>query len=860
MAPLFPIGMMVGAIMVPACVYSQNQLQYIRQDFQSGYFQGQRQNKLVYPSDFYDYARIRDDEFSETLKETWHDYSIFPGVAEEPGLCFINQPVYEYSSLEMSTPVNLPYSGVVELSDIKMGQSKSFPGIRKPENERSSVIKGSFLFYGHQITIDYDKLLIRSTTCSVSEDSVAGFWKTFSQSNSNLLVNQLMDYRDRMGLGDWGYFQLVKACSNHICRDIQWNSDQLTWGLMIRSGFDVRLAFNQRSTTVLFPSESVIFEKQFIMIGPMRFYLDRPMSNPLLVTCPNPFPAAERAIDLKFNKSLNFHGKLTSRVFNITRKNKKYRFALRVNPESIRFYTDYPKTDPAVYYGAPVSSQLKEDLLRQLYPILSQINKAEALTILQQFVQNEVTYVAAPKKGEAIPCRFAEQVIASNSGGDLGKAVFFAWLTRTLLGLPVVGLHFPGYYSTAVSFDEQMDGDSYNWNRAKYLIADPTFKNVPVGAVMPEIAGLTPQLIILPNCGSRPDNEGQIWNLAYKMGASRSGVDQDVLFDKQGRGLITGYFSTRRSNNPFVACFSERKELQWIRRFEGEGLAAPLFITKVNEDEIYIAGSFSGKFNMDGKTIESYPDRSSLLLAHFNPLGELVWMKRVPIDSTMENQRLNYTVSFDRTGNNISIQWSNEDLRNLMIGFHGVSTMGLTFTGSGNFGSSTGYPARQGDQGTVSAALVREFKRLKGNVHRDVSGVIAVMKYLEKSGNEVTGNQIQTFISTINPTFATTHPGLFTTLGRITLMKNEYGIITLKTSDHKSLLFNSIKIENWARFIVTDFENGDISIAAVSGFRNIGNPLTLILNKLLIDSSSGGIILDYDRDHTQKTIFLKPTL
>ena len=79
MAPLFPIGMMVGAIMVPACVYSQNQLQYIRQDFQSGYFQGQRQNKLVYPSDFYDYARIRDDEFSETLKETWHDYSIFPG-------------------------------------------------------------------------------------------------------------------------------------------------------------------------------------------------------------------------------------------------------------------------------------------------------------------------------------------------------------------------------------------------------------------------------------------------------------------------------------------------------------------------------------------------------------------------------------------------------------------------------------------------------------------------------------------------------------------------------------------------------------------------------------------------------------
>ena len=848
----FPVGMILGVTSFPSYLYSQTISQKPWEDFQSGVFTGQLHNKLVSSADFYEYARIRDDEFSETLEEIWHDYSISPGLSEEPGRSHINHPVYGNSNLEMSTPVNLPYTGVAEFPDLRFGQSKSFPRIRKPESDIYNALWGSFLFYGQPITVRYDKLLTLSTTASVSVDSVSGFWRSFSQSNSNRLVDQLMDYRDRMGLGDWGYFQLVKACSNHICKNIQWNSDQLTWALMIRSGFDVRLAFSQRSTTVLFPSETLIFEKQFIMIGTKRFYLDREMKSQILVTSPNPFPDTNGIIDLRFYKSLNFTGKLKSQTFIFEWNKKRYEFAFRINPEAVRFYSDYPKTDPAVYFGAPVSTTFKEDLLRQLYPLLSGFNKAEAATFLQQFVQYQFDYCFIPNK-DGMAARFAEELIAARSGDDRGKSVLFSWMIRILLRLPVIGVQFPGYYSTAICFDESMDGDSYTWKQNKYIIADPTFQNTPLGIMIPEFIGLIPRLIDFPNSGSFRNNDSGIWDLAYKMGARRGGASQNTIFNTQGEALITGYFSGKRFSTPFVASFSAAKTLQWIRKFEGEVNAISFALTKVNDDEIFIAGIFSGKLEMDGQTIEVSPQNKSLFLAQFNQSGELIWMKPVPADSSKRDQSLVYLVKSDRPGNNISMQWINEDARNIRTGFSGESETGLILMGSGDFNSLY----TSGSASDISGEANRSYTSLKGiTYHPKVAGISAVLKMVQKPGSEINGSQIQKFIRKNTPSFEAEFPVLFSSFGRIATLKNENGIITLGTTDYKSLIFGNLKVENGARFLSTVCENGDTSISCISGFENIRNPVNLPVNSLIIDSSSGNLILDYDHDHTLKTVSL----
>lgn len=856
LAFVFLVGIIIGLTSSISVGQSISELRKLWQSNNLSFLAERQKEKLFSSADFSEYSRTRDEEFAVYLREAWSDYSILGGIADEPRYLG-EQPVFDESDLNMNPPVNLPFSNIIGFSDYRKGQIKMIPRIRKPESDNFNSQKGLFRFYGQQISISYDKLLTLTKIGAFTEDSISVFWDSFARSNSNQLVDQLMDYRDLLGLGDWGYFLLVKATSSHIFADSFLNADLLTWALMIRSGFDVRIAFNQNSTSVLFPSENTIFSKQFVVIGKKRFYLDREMKSQLLVTCQNPFPDNTGMIDLNFSKSLNFAGTLIIRKFSVQWGNKNYAFSMRYNPGIIRFYKDYPQTDSYVYFGAPVSSTLKEDIMGQLYPVLSKMDRAEAGAFLQQFVQKYFAYSSKNQLDENYSSRFAEEVIASKSGDDRGKAVLFSWLVRILLRLPVVGVQFPGYFSTAVCYDAPLDGNYYYLNREKYYLTDPTFLNAPMGVTMPEFEGLTPQLIDLSSSFSQQGNALKIWELALKLGARKGGTNHDVVFDRHGRAFITGYFTNRSAYFPFVACFSQGNSLQWIRKFEGDGKAVAFAITKTGFDEIYIAGSFRGKIEMDGIEIQSEGNKPDLFIAQFNHEGDLIWLNKAGMGPTVENELLTYLVKFDRSGENIITQWSNEDERNIRNGFGNPSETGLCFTGSVSFMSGSVPFSWTGLKRDISNDVYYENNLLHDKKsHPKVSGILAVLKLLQKSGAEVTGVQLQNLITQHHPNFPVNNASLFSAIGQVELLKNENGIVSLQSIGSKPIQYSNLRIEDGARFNISVFGNGDLSAGIISGFHKVVMQVELPLNSLLIDSSSGNLIIDYDHDHTLKTVSL----
>lgn len=837
-------------------VYGQsaNDLQNLWQNDKLGYQADNQKLKLFTSADFHQYARIRDEEFAEYLKKAWHDYSILPGLSDEPRRSLVKQPVFNYSDLSITPSRNLAFSTLIDSDGNLSGSENVTPRIRKPELDDFATVHSTFLFYGQQISIRYDKLLTVTNYSSISEDSVSGFWIAFARSNGNLLADQLMGYRDLLGLGDWGYFQLVKAASNHIFINNPLCSDLLSWALMIRSGFDVRLAYNQKSTAILFPSENTIYSRQFVVIGQRRFYLDREMNSLLLVTYKDPFPDTDRMIDLRFHHSLNFKGKLSTNKFLYHWYNKDYEFTLRYNPLAVRYYNDYPETEAFIYFETPFSSAFKEDLFGQFYPMLSKMNKAEATAFLQQFVQREFAYPSVNQAKKINELRFPEEIVASKSGDDRSRAVLFSGMVRTILRLPVVGVQFPGHYSTAVSYDEPLEGDFYYWNHEKYIITDPTFLNAPIGAMIPGFEGLIPHLIDLCNSFSKPNEALEIWNLASKMGAKRGGSGHDVIFDQQGRALITGYFDSKNTCYPFVACFSQGKSLQWIRRFEGDRKAIAYAITKVNDDEIYIAGSFSGKLIMEGKEIESESD-ADLFIAQFDQNGELIWLKNAGIDFSGKDESLSYLVQSDRSGDNISVQFSNEDERNIKPGFVAFNESGLKLTGSGYSTPGMVPFSETITKANIQGEILKEYNLLIAKkCHPKIAGSIAVMKLLREPGAEVTGNQLQTLITRNIPSFPVNNASAFTVIGQIELLKNENGIVTLRTAGGKPIIISGLKLENGARFSLSVFGSGDLSVGVITGFQKIINQVILPLNLILIDYSSGNLMLDYDFDHTLKTV------
>ena len=850
------VALMIGFSSQFSNGQSINELRKLWQNDSYAFLNENRKDKLFPHLDFNRYVQMRDDEFAEYLSGTWYDYSISSGLSEGSLKHTVADPVFNLSDIVMNPPINLPYSNVIGINYSLANQVKVIPPrIIKQESDRFTAIKGMFRFYGQPISMNYDKLLVLSKINSLSKLSISEFWKSFSRANSDHLVDQLMDYRDLLGLGDWGYFQLAKAASNYIFSNSTLNADLLTWALMIRSGFDVRLAFNQDSTTVLFPSENSIYSKQFVVIGQKRFYLDREMKSQLLVTYQNPFPENVRILDLEFHKSLNFSGKLNIRKFFYTWNNRNYEFTLRCNPEVIRFYRDYPQTDPAIYFRASVTSTFKEDLLAQYYPILSRMDKAESIAFLQQFVQKKFAYSSADPIIEGSNGRFAEEVIATKSGDDRSKSVLFSWLIRILVQTPVIGVQFPGFYSVAVRIDKPLEGDFYYLNKERYYISDPTFINAPIGVSMTEFEGLTPQLLDLSSSSSQPDKATEIWKLAFKMGARRGGASQDVIIDQQGKSLIAGYFNDKDTYYPFIACFSQVNSLQWIRKFEGDGVAVAFAIAKISDDEIYIAGSFYGKIVMDNVSLES--DNADIFIAQFNRNGELIWMNRAGIDSTLRDESLNYTVKIDRSGTNISTQWSNEDNRNIKTGFGNVPDIGLYFTGSCSFTPGMVPIIWSSSNPDIPGIFLKEYNLLiRNQCQTNIAGVGALMKLLHKTSTGVTGRQLQMLVSRINPSFQINNVALFKAIGQIQQLKNENGIILLRTINNKPLIFDNMKFEDGARFNYSFFGNGDLSLEMLSGCQELVRQAVFQLNSLLFDVSTGNLIVDYDHDHTIKTISL----
>jgi len=258
---------------------------------------------------------------------------------------------------------------------------------------------------------------------------------------------------------------------------------------------------------------------------------------------------------------------------------------------------------------------------------------------------------------------------------------------------------------------------------------------------------------------------------------------------------------------------------------------------------------------MDEKELQSGSGKPDLFIAQFNQNGELNWMNKIGMDSTAENESLGYLVKFDRSGENLSFQWSDEDERNMRNGFTKPNETGLSFVGSGSFTTDMIPLARMSTKSDIFKDFNNEFnKQADKNSHPTVTGVLALMKMLQKSGTEVTGNQLLNLIIRYNPAFQVNNPLFFNAIGLVDHLKNENGIVVLKTIGSKTIQYGNLKLEDGARFNISVFDNGDLSVGIISGIQKVVMQVALPLNSILIDSSSGNMIFDFDHDHTLKTV------
>lgn len=564
-------------------------------DFQSFVNQNQQE---------YDrYAEEIDREFAAYLKQAWQEFALFAGVKPDTTpkpkiLPRFDQPVIRMTSKELSLKPESP-------APLEIPPVPTIPLLLKSSQPEAVVVPVGIDFYGSSIQFTIDPGLIIDFPETFTNEQIGEFWEAISLGNYSPLVNQLTDAKNQLNLNDWGYFLLV----NRLC--LQLNSSRnssrlMAWYLLTKSGYKIRVAYSNDLVYLLFPAANMIYGMKYFLIDQIKYYApDFPLDK--VSTYEKDFPEATRIMDLNIYHAMNIGERYEEHPFRITYKNNECSFTVKYNLNAVEFYKDYPLCELNVYFNATVSPELKESLLLALQPYLDNLSEPEAVGFLLNFVQNGFTYKTDQDQfNGAEKFFFPEEDFYYPYSDCDDRAVLFAYLVRELLDLKIIGVEYPGHVATAIHFPGFVEGDYIMWQDERYVIADPTYINAPVGMTMPGMSNEKARVIELVNEQNTALRYADIWEIVGTIGGKPGDNRQTVVTDSDGNSYVTGYFngslqfgnttltSVKGQNDVFIAAFNSTGTPLWASQAGGDRSDLGYNIAMDREGYLYVTGSFYG--------------------------------------------------------------------------------------------------------------------------------------------------------------------------------------------------------------------------------------------------------------------------
>lgn len=341
-------------------------------------------------------------------------------------------------------------------------------------------------FYGEKLLFPFvDEAPIFSS--SVSNSSIADFWMQFDQWVPVELFDAFINYSQQFQLNDWGTYRLMLSyCQSQFKNE----KTQLLalWSLLMKSGFDVRVAFNDKDIYLMMPFEHRVYGVPYFTLSSVRYYIYsiEGSASPGSVYCyDGKNTIADQVLSLELNNQPLFHSDSGKRVFSFSYGRKDYQFSLAFHQKIVEFLKDYPQSDMKYHFDGGVSYELRESVLAELAPYLEGKSEAEAANFLLHFVQKGFAYQTDQQQFGIEKWLFPDESVFYGISDCEDRSIFYSWLVENILGLPVIGLDWPGHVGTAVAFSDNIDGDSLIWRDRRYLICDPTYINSNIGMMMP---------------------------------------------------------------------------------------------------------------------------------------------------------------------------------------------------------------------------------------------------------------------------------------------------------------------------------------------------------------------------------------
>ena len=384
------------------------------------------------------------------------------------------------------------------------GESPSEPapgGIPEPTPEpapqAASTQAVEVAFLGHELRIQIPEAWADLKLKEAGKQGVADFWADFAKSEVGGVVEQLQEIRNRLALNDWGYLQVSHALARAVHEEEQ-TALATVWGLLLKSGYDARVGFQDDRLVLLYNSQQQLFDLPYFDLDGKRYYVFAPSRQvQKLTTYEGDYQGAEQNFAVAPKRAPKPADVSKTRTLRFQFDKRDYAIEVPVSPELVRYFDSIPQMAVAAYFRYQPRPQIQEALVGQLKEATDGMPRDKQVNLLLRFVQNAFEYETDQKQFGQENYLFPEETLFYPASDCEDRSVLFAFLVRQVLGLEVAVLDFPGHVATAVDLPATEQGAHVQLDGRSLIVADPTYINANAGMLMPDFRGEKPKVIPL---------------------------------------------------------------------------------------------------------------------------------------------------------------------------------------------------------------------------------------------------------------------------------------------------------------------------------------------------------------------------
>lgn len=445
-------------------------------------------------------AQDFDDQFKQFKSKDEQD---FEKAKQQQDSVFAKSIIDNWRAINLTAPIELPIAPKpeiqpeveedLELEDLEHKFIDTQPRLMRSFNpatlEYNQVyepeLEKEFSFYGEPVKVNYSSKFLLVNTLNVKDQyGFAKAWQVLAKLPYQSVIKALYEKREELRLPDYGYLLLMDNFLSQL--DISSSTKEICkWFLLVKSGYIARIGLIEGTPTLVLGSYGKIYGKRFYSSSGINYYIMSDKKGKLESYLTDS-DEEDNAFDFAISTEIKLPLAPAKRTISFeTKAGKSVEVELIYNKNVTEMLSHFPQVEIGYYLSSSSSNLLSKSLETSLEPYLKGLSDINRVKFLMEFVQKGFEYQSDSRQFGKERVFFPEEMFSFEYSDCDDRVVLLAYLLKKFVDVPMIALGFPQHVALGLKLDTPVFGESIKYNGLTFTFCDPTYRNAPLGAIIP---------------------------------------------------------------------------------------------------------------------------------------------------------------------------------------------------------------------------------------------------------------------------------------------------------------------------------------------------------------------------------------